>query len=271
MILVKRVVLYVAFFIMAIMMIVPGAVYYIRLEGIDALGNDLIRYNAENLVYLGIVGVVVLLVLFLLIHRGGVRVLKAIDKVSELSGYGRYYSGEYMRKLGRLGEKINRLFGELNSLNEMKSLKISAVSNLVSFFLENASLHCFIADIQGTIGSVSKRFAEKLKTDGQGVIGRSLTDMIKEFDFAEIKAELERNRSAVSKKGLMLVTGDTTLQGQFTFYPVFNAKNELSNIVGVSEKETLIEGITKKADQIRVAQKRITGIFRKRPEEKDAD
>lgn len=85
MILVKRVVLYVAFFIMAIMMIAPGAVYYFRLEGIDALGNDLIKYNAENLVYLGIVGVVVLLVLLLLIHRGGVRVLKAIDKVSELS------------------------------------------------------------------------------------------------------------------------------------------------------------------------------------------
>lgn len=71
MILVKRGVLYVAFFIMAIMMIVPGAVYYFRLEGIDTLGNDLIKYNAENMVYLGIVGVVVLLVLFLLIHRGG--------------------------------------------------------------------------------------------------------------------------------------------------------------------------------------------------------
>jgi len=268
MILVKRVVLYVAFFIMAIMMIVPGAVYYFRLEGSDALGNDLIKYNVENMVYLGIVGVVVLLVLLLLIHRGGVRVLKAIDKVSELSGYGRYYSGEYMRKLGRLGEKINRLFGELNSLNEMKSLKISAVSNLVSFFLENAALHCFIVDIQGTIVSVSKRFAEKLRIDGHEVIGHSLTDMIKEFDFVAVKAELERNRTAVSKKGLMTGTGGTTLQGQLTFYPVFNAKNELSNIVGVSEKETLIEGITKKADQIRVAQKRITGIFKKRPEKK---
>lgn len=176
-----------------------------------------------------------------------------------------------MRKLGRLGEKINRLFGELNSLNEMKSLKISAVSNLVSFFLENAFLHCFIADIRGTIGSVSKRFAEKLKTDGHEVIGHSLTDMIKELDFAELKTEMERNWIAVSKKGLMLVTSDTTLQGQVTFYPVFNARNELSNIVGVSEKETLIEGITKKADQIKVAQKRIAGIFRKRPEEKDAD
>ena len=197
MILVRKAVLYAAFFIMALMMLVPGAAFYLGVDGTGTAGSDAVKYNAENMVYLGIVGIVVLLLLLLLIHRGGVKVLKAIDKVSELSGYGRYFSGDYMRKLGRLGEKINRLFGELNSLNEMKSLKISAVSGLVAFFLENASLHCFILDIQGTVGSVSRPFAEKLKIGPAVMIGRNMTDIMKELDFTDLKAELERNRTAV--------------------------------------------------------------------------
>jgi hypothetical protein len=205
----------------------------------------------------------------LVIQWGSVRVFREIDKVTELSAHGRYYSGDYTRKLGKLGEKINRLFGELNRLDEMKSLKISALSNLTGFFLENGNLHCFITDIQGSIGSVSKRLCEKLKIDGKALKGRTLSEVVKDFDFAGVTAELERNRTPVMRKGLVLVLGETSVQGQFTFYPVFNSKNGLSNIVCVSEKETLLEGITKKADQIVKAQKRITGIFRKRSPGKD--
>jgi hypothetical protein len=269
MLLVKKIVLYVTFFVMAVIILALGTVNYYRIVGTGAIENELVKYYTENLLYLSIVGVVILLVAFFVTLRGGVRVFKEIDKVTELSAHGRYYSGDYTRKLGRLGEKINHLFGELNRLDEMKSLKISALSNLTGFFLENGSLHCFITDIQGSIGSVSKRLCEKLKIDGQALKGRTISEVVKDFDFAGVTAELERNRTPVMRKDLMLVLGETSVQGQFTFYPVFNSKNRLSNIVCVSEKETLLEGISKKADQIREAQKRITDIFKKRSLDKD--
>ena len=264
MLLVKKIVLYITFFVMAVMMLALGTVNYYRIVGTGAIENELVKYYTENLLYLSIVGVVILLVAFFVTLRGGVRVFKEIDKVTELSRYGRYYSGESLKKLGKLGDKINRLFGELNRLNEMKSLKVNSLSQLLEFFLEHANLHCFIADVQGSIGSASKRFIEKLKIDQHAMKGSTISDVLKDFDFKEVTAELTRSRIPVSKKGLILVIGDTRIQGQFTFYPIFNVKNELSNIVCVSEKETLLEGITKKADQIREAQKRITGIFKRR-------
>ncbi|MBN2323774.1 MAG: hypothetical protein JXQ30_08565 [Spirochaetes bacterium] len=276
MLLVKKGVLYAVFSLMAAVILALGLINYIRLQDVIMLRDILglseaeqsfyatLKFYAENLLYLSFVGVVLLFVVFLIIQTGSVRVFREIDKVTELSAHGRYYSGDYTRKLGRLGEKIHRLFGELNRLDEMKSLKISALSNLVGFFLENGLLHCFVTDIQGSIGSVSKRLCEKLKIEGKVLKGRTLSEVVKDFDFSGVTEKLERNRTPVERKGLVLDLGETSVQGQFTFYPVFNSKNELSNIVCVSEKETLREGITKKADQIREAQKRITGIFKKR-------
>ncbi|UCB45511.1 MAG: hypothetical protein JSV25_15085 [Spirochaetota bacterium] len=265
MILVKRVVFYVAFFIIGALIIMLGVVNYLRLSDIDAYNIQLIKFYAENLLYLSIVSLIILFVTVLIIHRGGTRVLKEIDKVTELSGYGRFYSGEYTKKLGRLGEKINRLFLELNRLNDMKSLKISSVSNLNSFFLDSTHLHLFITDIEGTIQSCSRLLQEKLKIEVQDIRGKGFSDIIKDLDFNELVVELQRSHTAVKREKVILTIGESSFQSQFMLYPIFNVRNELSNIVCVSEKETLLSSISKKAEQISKAQRKITDIFKKKP------
>ncbi len=265
MILVKRVVFYVAFFIIGALIIMLGVVNYLRLADIETYNIQLIKFYSENLLYLSIVSVIVLIMSVLIIHRGGIRVLKEIDKVTELSRYGRYYSGEYMKKLGRLGEKINRLFLELNRLNDMKSLKISSISNLNAFFLDNTHLHLFITDIEGTIQSCSRVLLDKLKIEVQDMRGKSFSDIINDLDFNDIVLELQRSRITLTREKVILTVGESSFQSQFVIHPIFNVKNELSNIVCVSEKETLLTSISKKAEQISKAQKKIKDIFKKRP------
>jgi Ni,Fe-hydrogenase III component G len=264
MIIVKKVVLYAAFFIMGALIIMLGVVNYVRLTNIGIDNIQLIKFYGDNLLYLSIVSVLILLVSVFIIQRGGIRVLKEIDKVTELSGYGRYYSGEYMKKLGRLGEKINRLFLELNRLNDMKSLKISAVSNINAFFLDNTHLHLFITDIEGTIQSCARVLLDKLKIEVQDMRSSNFSDFIKDLDFNELVVELQRSYKEVKREKVLLTAAENSFQSQFVFYPVLNVKNELSNIICVSGKETLLASISKRAEQISKAQRKITDVFRKK-------
>ena len=276
MLLVKKVPFYTAFVILALIMLVLGVLNFSRLSGMSALlltrgsVHDVeqvtmdLKFYAESLLYLSFLGTAVLLAALFIVHRGGVRVLTQIDKATELSRQGRYFSGESVKKLGKLGEKITRLFGELKRLDTMKSLKISELTNLAGFLLEESHIHCFIADTQGRIGQVSRQLAERLKIDKLDMRGRTVADVIGDLDFKEVLTRLEQERVPVQKKGLVLRIGDTRAQGQLTFHPVFNSRNELAAVACISEKETLLEEISKKADQIKEAQKKITGIFRRR-------
>lgn len=264
MILVKRIPLYTAFFIIGVLMIMPGVINYFRLTDIETFDVGLVKFYAENLVYLGIVSMIILLASIFIIHRGGIRVLKEIDKAAEISRSGRYYSIEYTKKLGRLGDKINRLFLELNKLNSMKSLKISALSNINSFLLDNTDLHLLISDIEGTIQTCSKRLLDKLNIEIQEIKGKSFTEVITDLDFQKIIFELERNRSSISKEKGLLSIGEGRYQSHLVFYPIFNVNNEISNILCISEKEAILSSISRKADQISRTPKKIAGIFRKK-------
>jgi hypothetical protein len=246
------------------MIIMVGVINYIRLTSLETLDILLMKFYAENLIYISIVSVIILIVSFFIIHRGGIRVLKEIDKITEISISGRYFSAEYTRKLGKLGEKINRLFSELNRLNDMKSLKISAISNLNSFLLENIDLHVLIADIGGVVQACSKRLLDKLDITLQDLKGKNLQAVITDLDFNGVISELEKTRSAYAKEKCVLSVGETSYQSQLVFYPIFNVKSELSNIICISEKEAILSSITRKADQISKTPQKIAGIFKKK-------
>jgi transcriptional regulator with PAS, ATPase and Fis domain len=263
MILVKRIPLYTAFLVIGLIIILLGVINYLKLTSIETFDIRLVKYYAENMIFMSIVSVIILISAVFIIHRGGVRVLREIDKATEISRSGRYYSIEYTKKLGKLGDKINRLFLELNTLNDMKSLKISSISNINAFLMDNTDLHVLILDIEGTIQSCSKRLLEKLNVKAQDIKGKSFTEVITDPDFQQIVKELERNRSSVSTEKSILSLGEGRFQIYAVFYPIFNIRNELSNIVCIIEKEALLSSISRKAEQISKAPKKIAGILKK--------
>ena len=268
MILVKRIPMYIVFFIIGALIVIPGVVNYVRLTSFETLDIQLVKFYAENIIYITIISVIILLASVFIIHRGGVRVLKEIDKVTEMSASGKYFSVEYTRKLGKLGDKINRLFSELNRLNDMKSLKISTISNLNSFLLDNIDFHLLIADIEGNVLSCSRRFLDKFDINLPDIRGRNLQEVVIDLDFSKVVSELERNRSSADIEKVVISAGETRYQTNLVLYPVFNVKNELSNIICVSEKEAILSSITRKADQISRTPGKIAGIFRKRSNQK---
>lgn len=75
-----------------------------------------------------------------------------------------------MKRLGTLGERIDRLFVELNRLNEVKSFKIVVLSGVNRFLLEHCEPHMCVTDVaekaeqvQTQVSKVGQRLMEVLK------------------------------------------------------------------------------------------------------------
>jgi hypothetical protein len=208
-----------------------------------------------------------MVIVFLLIIRRSIHVLNELDKITQLSKHGRYYSGDSLKRLGTLGDKIDNLFLELNRLNDMKSIKISTLSNVNQFFLENIHLKLVITDVQGTILHCSGDFIEYMSIDKSFIISKPISSLIENFDFQEIITDIGKTRRPVLKQSLKLNMGNKSLAGSVEFFPIYNIRTELSNIICISEKETVLTELSKKADQIigvSKAQKKLTDLFKRK-------
>jgi hypothetical protein len=157
-----------------------GMVLLLGITGYSAVNSKAVyspgqvKFHAENCIFISILAVIVVMVLFFIAGRRSTNVLRELDKVRELSRLGKYYTSDYLKKLGSLGERIDLLFQELNKLNEMMSLRISALSNLQQFFLESSRLKLLITDIQGTIQGGSRTFLLAIEQEKNQVLGKNL-------------------------------------------------------------------------------------------------
>ncbi|MDO9547428.1 MAG: hypothetical protein Q7J65_00485, partial [Candidatus Marinimicrobia bacterium] len=99
---------------------------YLTFSEIEVGAALTLKYFAENFIYYVIVLLIVLTIIFVSTLVKSKNIFKELEKVIELSRQGKYSSGMQLKKLGRLGGKIIEINTNLNSLNEMKSLKISS-------------------------------------------------------------------------------------------------------------------------------------------------
>jgi hypothetical protein len=59
--------------------------------------------------------------------------------------------------------------------------------------------------------------------------------------------------------------GEKSFTSTLQFLPIFNVRNQLSEVVCISEKENILAGLSKKAEQvvkITAARRKITDLFR---------
>jgi hypothetical protein len=226
-----------------------------------------LKYYAENAVFVSFLSVFMLFILFFVTWRKSVQVYNELDKIAQLSRYGKYYTGDFVKKLGKLGVKIDRLFFELNTLNDMKSLRISALSNLNQFLLENVHLKIFVTDIQGMVQSCSGKFVEEIALFRDRVLGKHISSLILELNFTEVTTELERNRTPIERPDLSIRVEGRQFASSVEFIPIFNVKNQLSEIVCVCERESILVELSKKTEQlvkIKAGSLGIKGIFKRR-------
>jgi transcriptional regulator with PAS, ATPase and Fis domain len=266
MVLIKKWQYYMLLLFTCVLLLVLGAVHYRVMNEISVLTPLQIKFYSENSIFISIVSIVIMIIVFFLIMRRSIYVMNELDKITQLSKHGRYYSGDSLKRLGSLGDKIDNLYLELNRLNDMKSIKISTLSNVNQFFLENIHLKLVITDVQGTILHCSGDFLEYVSMEKSLVISKPISTFIVDFNFQEITSEVEKTRKPILQQNLKLNMGDKSQTGSFEFFPIFNSRNELSSIICINEKESVLTELSKKADlliSVSKTQKKITDLFKR--------
>ncbi len=180
-----------------------------------------VRFRAENLLFLAILLAAALLLSFLAAILRSQSLSRRLDRLIELTRRGDSPPVESLRKMGLLGEKILSLHRQLNRLNEAKSLKISTLSRINRFFLDNSRLPVVIVDCKGRIEAASRSYLERKCGQGGEVVGRHLNDLDSTVPFAELLRRLREERRPI----------DWRQKERVSFHPIFNRNGDLANIV----------------------------------------
>ena len=265
MLLVKKGYFYLTLVVCCTLILLLGIAGYTAISNRSLFTFSAIKYHSENCIFIAILSVIVVLTLFFLMNRKSVKVLRELDKIAEISRYGKYYTGDYLKKLGSLGERIDHLFLELNSLNEMKSLRISALSKREQFLLENVPLKLMVIDVRGSLQGASRVLLEAIEQERSQIVGKNIEAFLKNVKFSDVIKDMENNRGVVMRKNIVVHAGEKSFESTIEFIPIFNVKNQLSDIICISEKETILTELSKKAEKIvkiSTARRRITDFLK---------
>jgi transcriptional regulator with PAS, ATPase and Fis domain len=212
---------------------------YLTVKGVSVQDDLSFKYIAENFLFISFILIIVLVIVFLFILFKSRNVIKELDKIVELSQQGDYSPSRHLEKLGTLGEKISDLNAQISTLNDMKSVKISSISNLNDFLLNKIDAKLLITDISGQIVKVSKSFLDSFDIEKKNIIDKNIEELIENLDIRSLNSELKSRKSFILKGGIRLKNLENGKY--FIFYPISNMKNQLSNIVCVVEDEKTIK------------------------------
>jgi len=227
---------------------------YLVIAGSASLSQEELKIRSETVLFLSIVASVVIALLFALILLRSRNISRELDKITGMTRYGNFSLEESLRRIGPLGDKIRQLNERLTELNEMKALRISSLAAINSFLLNNIHLALLVTDITGKILKLTPRCLEKLKIDSGEAAGKHIAEVLPELDFQAAVARLEKQHTE-------LVPGN--LKDAPTLYPIFNSKNDLSNVICILGKEEIVTKISKYGEDRARPASRATNLVRK--------
>lgn len=244
-----RIFLLYVFAILAIAFIgIYGYIFFSNFTTGDALT---LKYFAENFLYFVIILMAALTGIFIATLVKSRNIYRELDKIIELSRQGKYSSGMQLKKLGRLGEKIIEINRKLNDLNEMKSLKISSLSDMLNFILEKVDVPLFILDAQGMITKASQFLLEQMDVSEKNLVNKYAENLFDTFTFTSVLQELRKSKYVVVQSPLLLDSFDEPVDVNLIVFPVMNYKNEISNCVCIIVTEEEREKYTETGNQLK--------------------
>ncbi|MCK4640255.1 MAG: hypothetical protein KAU06_02855 [Candidatus Marinimicrobia bacterium] len=220
---------------------------FLRIDLEDALS---LKYFAENFLYYTIILLIITITIFAATVLKSKNIYKELDKVVELSRQGKYCSGDQLKKLGKLGGKIIDINSQLNSLNEMKSLKISSLSNTVNFMLDKSNLSVFMLGAQGLITKVSRKLLEELQVEENDILNKFAENILDNFNFSNVINELKKSKYVILKSPLIIETSDIKNNVNVVIFPIFNYRNDISNCACVLVSEETSQQLAQRKSSI---------------------
>ncbi|MEA3489818.1 MAG: PAS domain-containing protein [Candidatus Omnitrophota bacterium] len=235
MILVKKKYLYVLTVLLCIIVIFGEIRYFHAIESANLTADLDIKYEVENFIFAAIVLFIIVFVFLINFVRASRNILKKLDKMIEVSEYGKYDISSHLNEMGKFGSRIKYLLYYQNNLNEMKSLKISSLSGLNNFLLGKIEKMLFIADYSGNIINCSDCLPRRLEIAKENIIGQDINELFSDVRSEGLFAGLNKKRNPLAIDDLRMKINEKERKCGVTFHPIFNANNEVSHIVGVIE------------------------------------
>lgn len=233
MILVKKRYLFTMTLIFCLLVVFGEIKFFMAIQSINQNTNLELKYEIENFIFATIVVLLLGSVFFVGFIRGSENILKRMDKMIQLSDYGKHDVSAHLERLGRIGKKVNYLTYNLNNLNEMRMKKISSLSEIIDFLMGRSGDMILLTDPTGKVLDCSKKLTQEFKTESKYVEGRNLNDFLVEEDFDDIFHSLQKKRSAVEKEKLHVRIGSHDKRKKSIFLPVMNVDNEVSNVIAI--------------------------------------
>ncbi|MAG13668.1 MAG: hypothetical protein CMN78_03625 [Spirochaetales bacterium] len=258
MILLDRKTALVFFFLFSVSILALGIYGYYAILRSGEEGSSAIEIKAENLLYMSVVCASVIIIAFLLLVGRTVYVSRELDKLIEINKYGDFSPELSMRRLGKIGEKITNLYYTLNSLNEKKSLKISALSELVEYAIQNIEVPLIVTDVLGTIVYASRRHAERFQINRWELVNTHVASHYPIIDYHDVILTLDKSRS------ILELEADS---GPVSLIPVNNKMNALSYVIWIFDKGGLVAELSRNVEQTAKNSSRLLGrVFGRRNE-----
>jgi hypothetical protein len=103
------------------------------------------------------------------------------------------------------------------------------------FLMKRSGEALFLMDRYGMIMNCSEELPVKLKADMSSFLGREFKDVFGGMDLEELFFTLERGRQALTKENVDIRMDGREEKHKVTFYPIMNAAENVSHVMGVLE------------------------------------
>ncbi len=235
MILVKKRHLYILVTLVCILLVFGEVRFFRALKSVNLAVNMEVKYEMESFIFNSIVLTLAVYLFLVYFMRKSSNVLKRLDKMIELSEYGKYDISGHLQKLGRLGKKIEYLLYHFRELSDMKTLKISSLSGINDLLIRNNEQPLFLLNRHGNVVNCSDPFLTLFRAKKDAIMKRNINELFKDVNYEEFFFELEKARDHVIKEDVTIEINGSRHQYKVDFYSIVNAKGDISHIVGVLE------------------------------------
>jgi len=235
MILVRKILLLITVLVALAFIVISGLYCYFSIANINSLPVHEQKIIGENILFLSIITSSVILVLILFLFLRSQAIFSELNKIGMLVRKGNFSPRESFNRLGPIGQRIQKIYIELEELNEAKSKRISSLNSILSFFLNNTEMKVIIIDITGNIENVSTSFLKSQILAENFSQGKNIEEALKDLPFQDILLKLEDKRSVIREK----INKET-----YSFIPIFNKNNEISLITCVLGEKEIAAGVT---------------------------
>ena len=268
MILIKKKILYIFLIISIVFILALGITSYkVFMDLFGSFGDEMIKFHAENFIYFSIVATLFLLIILFILFYTSKSFYKEIDKVIEISKNSNIEIDDFLKKLGSFGGKINELTKNITSISHLKSLQITSYWNIVNSYIENFSDDLMLIAHDGYILNASDDVFSNIKIDKKDVIKKNINEILKDFDFVEIRNNLISSKTPLTIKNVDIILNKKKDKVNLTFYPIFDAETNLTFIIASKrEKEIIVkvkEDVVLKPENISTEKKfKVTDLIR---------